>query len=1016
MLQNYEKKEFETPPLLTASKRRYYFELTPWSRKIVSSLYTPDNKIGFILQLGYFRRTNRFFIPSLFHIKDIEYVAASLKVGVSVDSSLQYPARTYRRHQETILRQLGFKRFDTSYEDSLEAFVLNGCRRQVKPRSLFWGLVEYIKEHNREVPSYHTIGTIISNGFWKFEQSLQQLIQDNLTEEDKALLDALLEKDVVSKKLSRPLKQYRLTLMKSPHHATKTSQILKNSNDFLIVQTLFDSLYPLLEKLSLTPETIRYYAQRVISSKIFQIQQREEGRYLFLIAFIIHHYYILNDALVDALLQTTNETNSQCRRKSKEIDRLKHQGFLKSVKTMSNQVRSYLSISQEIHNLLLSEDLSSEEKVIQSLALYSDCSPLEEEIEAGNIIIEEVCDKGKKDDRYYELLKGRSLSVQKRLSSLIKTLVFDTGSSNSYLLDALDYYRETNGKGTNPPIEIFSKTARKYLNNKKGKVDISLYKVLLFVALAKGIKGGSLNLYHSYIYRRLSHYLIPDDEWQQNRELLLAQSGLVHLKSYASVEKFFNPLLKAGYKEVNNKIAQGKNPYIIIKEEKVSTVETPPREECDLSTTADLFPNESCVSILEILNTVNEITGFTDAFTHWNHTHVHHKPHDKSFFAALLGYGTNLGISRFSQMSKDITPSELETIGNWYLSLQNLKEANDRVVTAITKMELSLKQREDPDVIHTSSDGQKVNVSEDSIYASYSQKYFGKGRGVSVMSFTDETYSVPYSTVINASEREATYVIDGLMHNDVIQSDRHSTDTHGYTEAVFAITHLLGIYFTPRLKSACKEKLYSLDEPLSYSDDEYPYFKPAEKIDTAIIQQEWDNILQFTATIKLKRNNASQLFQRLNSYSGNHPLRKALTELGKMVKTRFLLNYFDSLEFRQSTGKQLNKGENTNRFRKAISFGNNREFQQGSKIEMNKACDANTLIQNGCILWNYLYLSQLIVDAKTTEERTELLDIIKRGSVVTWHHINFHGQYNFSEEEFANSLKFVYEQLKKLNL
>jgi hypothetical protein len=87
LLQSYEKKEFETPPLLTASKRQYYFELTPWSRKIVSSLYTPDNKIGFILQLGYFRRTNRFFTPRLFHFMDIEYVAVSLKVNVSVYSS-----------------------------------------------------------------------------------------------------------------------------------------------------------------------------------------------------------------------------------------------------------------------------------------------------------------------------------------------------------------------------------------------------------------------------------------------------------------------------------------------------------------------------------------------------------------------------------------------------------------------------------------------------------------------------------------------------------------------------------------------------------------------------------------------------------------------------------------------------------------------------------------------------------------------------------------------------------------
>jgi len=43
-----------------------------------------------------------------------------------------------------------------------------------------------------------------------------------------------------------------------------------------------------------------------------------------------------------------------------------------------------------------------------------------------------------------------------------------------------------------------------------------------------------------------------------------------------------------------------------------------------------------------------------------------------------------------------------------------------------------------------------------------------------------------------AAERESAYVIDGLMGNDVVKSDIHSTDTHGFSEAIFAVTHLLG--------------------------------------------------------------------------------------------------------------------------------------------------------------------------------------------------------------------------------
>ena len=55
----------------------------------------------------------------------------------------------------------------------------------------------------------------------------------------------------------------------------------------------------------------------------------------------------------------------------------------------------------------------------------------------------------------------------------------------------------------------------------------------------------------------------------------------------------------------------------------------------------------------------------------------------------------------------------------------------------------------------------------------------------------DERHFLFYSTVISSAEREAAYVIDGLLHNDVIKSDIHSTDTHGYTENNFGAFAML---------------------------------------------------------------------------------------------------------------------------------------------------------------------------------------------------------------------------------
>jgi TnpA family transposase len=108
--------------------------------------------------------------------------------------------------------------------------------------------------------------------------------------------------------------------------------------------------------------------------------------------------------------------------------------------------------------------------------------------------------------------------------------------------------------------------------------------------------------------------------------------------------------------------------------------------------------------------------------------------------------------------------------------------------------------RNQSDVLHTSSDGQKIEVAVDSLNANYSYKYLGKDKGVSVVTFIDMRDLMWHSTVISSAEREAAYVIDGLMHNDVIKSDIHSTDTHGYSEVIFASTYLLDFEFAPRIK------------------------------------------------------------------------------------------------------------------------------------------------------------------------------------------------------------------------
>ena len=149
----------------------------------------------------------------------------------------------------------------------------------------------------------------------------------------------------------------------------------------------------------------------------------------------------------------------------------------------------------------------------------------------------------------------------------------------------------------------------------------------------------------------------------------------------------------------------------------------------------------------------------------------HHKlkPTAEIVLAGILGMGCNIGIDKLSQISVGINESTLKNTVNWCFSLKNIQAANNVIIGLIDKLARSKAIQKYPDQLYTSSDGRKVGTAVDSLHASYSFKYFGKDKGVTVYTFIDERHALFHSTDISASGREAAYVIDGLMQNEVVK-------------------------------------------------------------------------------------------------------------------------------------------------------------------------------------------------------------------------------------------------------
>jgi len=145
-------------------------------------------------------------------------------------------------------------------------------------------------------------------------------------------------------------------------------------------------------------------------------------------------------------------------------------------------------------------------------------------------------------------------------------------------------------------------------------------------------------------------------------------------------------------------------------------------------------------------------------------------------------------------------------------------------------------------------------------------------------------------------------------------------------------------------------------------------------------------------------------FRRLNSYSKQHALYKAMKAFGQIIKSLFILRYLDELELRQAIEMQLNKVELVNRFTRAVAVGNPREYTQAEKEDQEVAESCNRLIKNTIICWNYIYLTQKLDQTEDAETKSQLLAAINSHSIVSWSHLNMLGEYDFSDEKLQDSV------------
>ena len=1015
------RREFEHPPAFTAEQRKHFFDLPAWLRSKVRGLDTSINQIGFVLQWGYFQASGRFFKPATFIAGDVVFVARRLAIHHRSVRLSEYPQNTQSRHRQLIREALGFTAFLGPGRAMAQVEVDQLVSRQVHPEQVFWSLCSFLRTHRVEVPTYFALAELIRQAITHYEDRIDGILNEQLTKSQAAVLYELFLK-LPSDASGRSIHQ--LAHLKAAQELMRLSVVRQNVGILKDLKERYSELLPLIHALNLSAEMIEYYAEYVLRADVFHVRRRNR-KYLILLCFVQYQYFHVSDILLQTFLQATELALSQADDESDALILEKQQEEGATLIDVFTQYLTQAGVVRQLQQAAFALDITREERFAQWMELMNGgaCDAFLK-LEPAVQRLHGQAHRQIDGRLLHQSLAKQARPLMNRIADLLRQIEFASGQADNRVMKALAFYQHKGGylsslnQSDQLPVEFLTRAERKAVlgdGTDENSVDLNLYRMLLVRAVADELKAGRITVHTSHTFKAVEEYLIPEHIWQAQKQTLLERAGLRHLADWEPVRTKVEGALQAQLDKTFDTINAGENLFVR-KTKKGGLRFVTPKKEVQ-PPTVEFYPKDFYVSIFEVLHTVNRYTGFTGALQHrMEHNQQPVLPPTVNF-ATLIGWGCNLGLHHMAKTSS-VPLRELERATNWYFTPQHLLLANDRIRALMNQLPIAhllreAEPRRPENTVRSASDGQKYTLALDSIHANYSAKYFGKEKGVTVYSFIHEHYPVFYTTVFSADDYEAWYVLDGLLHNAMTMpvGQIHSTDTHGVTNLNFAIIYLLDIVFQPRIKQFSKVTLYGM--PGIDIPQQVDFMLPkGDPINPRLIEQHWDSILRFLVTLKLNHALPSTLLRRLTSYAGHHPLYQALRELGKVIRTTFVLQYMDESDTRRRVNHAQTKAENLHQLAAELNLGKNGLIRYASREDLLVMIRSKQVLINAMTCWNMLRITQLLLES-SPEEQAVLLAAIPHTAPLSWKHINFQGEYDFSEETLRNLIHLDLTSLLK---
>ncbi|WP_035823113.1 Tn3-like element IS1071 family transposase, partial [Cupriavidus metallidurans] len=512
--------------------------------------------------------------------------------------------------------------------------------------------------------------------------------------------------------------------------------------------------------------------------------------------------------------------------------------------------------------------------------------------------------------------------------------------------------------------------------------------VATLFALRRAVRNGSVWIEHSLSFRGRARLFFTDERWQAESKKHYARLSLP-----SKAATFLKPLLARVTAGVDAVAAAARSGVLRVDDE--LHLSPLPAEDEDPEVTklrAALDHRIGEVQLPEVILAVDAQVRFS-----WIMLGREPRSTDELLmvYAGIMAHGTSLTAVECARMIPQLSATSIRQAMRWARDERRLSQACQAVLEFMQRHPIAATWgRSDL----ASSDMMSMETTKRVWQARLDPRR--NTPSIGIYSHVKDRWGIFHAQPFVLNERQAGVAIEGVIRQEKLETSQLAVDTHGYTDFAMSHARLLGFDLCPRLKELKQRHLFV---PRGTK-------VPAEiaavceaNVDVALIEKHWDSLVHLAASVMSGHASAVAALARFGSAAQGDPIYEAGVQLGRLLRTAFLADYFVKDAFRNELRRVLNRGEAVNALKRAIYTGRISPAQAKRVDEMQAVADALSLMANIVMAWNTSQM-QAVLDRWSNRRQVIPPELIGKIAPTRLESINLRGVFRFPVDRYADQI------------